>query len=130
MALKEVEPLTGYIRGGVTALACKKNYPVYLDETAQLFDVISISAGVRGLQVLLAPDDVLPCDGRQTRSDRQGQDVSGDPASQTSMDSPIVTGAEQGIRKQAVEFLRFTLRDSWVLESRTTSSLEGGISPS
>ena len=57
--LKEVEPLTGYIRGGVTALACKKSYPVYLDETAQLFDVISISAGLRGLQVLLAPDDYV-----------------------------------------------------------------------
>jgi Cys-tRNA(Pro)/Cys-tRNA(Cys) deacylase len=57
VALKEVEPLTGYIRGGVTALACKKEYPVYLDETAELFDVISISAGMRGLQVLLAPDD-------------------------------------------------------------------------
>src|SRR5262249_40717403 len=55
--LKEVEPLTGYIRGGVTALACKKNYPVFVDETAQLFDVISISAGLRGLQILLAPDD-------------------------------------------------------------------------
>ena len=57
--LKEVEPLTGYIRGGVTALACKKSYPVYLDETAHLFDVISISAGMRGLQVLLAPDDYI-----------------------------------------------------------------------
>jgi Cys-tRNA(Pro)/Cys-tRNA(Cys) deacylase len=57
--LKEVEPLTGYIRGGVTALACKKPYPVYLDETAQLFDVISISAGMRGLQVLIAPDDYI-----------------------------------------------------------------------
>src|SRR5690349_10333834 len=57
--LKEIEPLTGYIRGRVTALSCKKPYPVYLDETAQLFDVISISAGLRGLQVLLAPDDYL-----------------------------------------------------------------------
>ena len=57
--LKEVEPLTGYIRGGVTALACKKPYPVYLDETAQLFDVISISAGMRGLQILIAPDDYI-----------------------------------------------------------------------
>ena len=57
--LKEVEPLTGYIRGGVTALACKKPYPVYLDETAQLFDVISISAGMRGLQIFLAPDDYI-----------------------------------------------------------------------
>ena len=57
--LKEVEPLTGYIRGGVTALACKKTYPVYLDETAELFDLISISAGVRGLQVLLTPVDYI-----------------------------------------------------------------------
>jgi Cys-tRNA(Pro)/Cys-tRNA(Cys) deacylase len=57
--LKDVEPLTGYIRGGVTALACKKPYPVYLDETAQLFDVISISAGMRGLQVLLTPYDYI-----------------------------------------------------------------------
>jgi Cys-tRNA(Pro)/Cys-tRNA(Cys) deacylase len=57
--LKEVEPLTGYIRGGVTALACKKPYRVYLDETAQLFEVISISAGLRGLQVLLSPDEYI-----------------------------------------------------------------------
>lgn len=55
--LKEVEPLTGYVRGGVTAMACKRPYPVYLDETARLFEVISISAGLRGLQILLAPDD-------------------------------------------------------------------------
>lgn len=57
--LNEVLPLTGYIRGGVTALGCKKDYPVWVDETAQLFDVISISAGVRGMQILLAPDDYL-----------------------------------------------------------------------
>ena len=57
VSLNEVQPLTGYIRGGVTALACKREYPVWLDETAQLFDVISISAGQRGLQVLLAPED-------------------------------------------------------------------------
>ncbi len=59
VGLKEVQPLTGYIRGGVTALACKKDYPVYLDEAAQLFDVISVSAGRRGLQILLAPDDYI-----------------------------------------------------------------------
>jgi Cys-tRNA(Pro)/Cys-tRNA(Cys) deacylase len=58
-ALKDVQPLTGYIRGGVTALGAKKDYPVYLDETAQLFDVISVSAGVRGTQMLLAPADYL-----------------------------------------------------------------------
>jgi Cys-tRNA(Pro)/Cys-tRNA(Cys) deacylase len=57
--LKEVQPLTGYIRGGVTALACKRSYPVYLDETAELFDLISVSAGVRGTQILLAPSDYL-----------------------------------------------------------------------
>jgi Cys-tRNA(Pro)/Cys-tRNA(Cys) deacylase len=57
--LKEVQPLTGYIRGGVTALACKKDYPVYVDELVQVFDVISISAGVRGTQILLAPDDYI-----------------------------------------------------------------------
>ncbi len=55
--LKDVQPLTGYIRGGVTALACKKDYPVFLDETAMLFDVISVSAGVRGTQIFLAPGD-------------------------------------------------------------------------
>lgn len=57
VALKELVGLTGYVRGGVTALACKKPYPVFLDETAQLFDVISISAGQRGLQIFLHPDD-------------------------------------------------------------------------
>jgi Cys-tRNA(Pro)/Cys-tRNA(Cys) deacylase len=57
--LKEVQPLTGYIRGGVTALGCKKDYPVYADETIELFDVISISAGARGAQLLLKPADYL-----------------------------------------------------------------------
>ena len=57
--LKELQPLTGYIRGGVTALAGKKDYPVYLDETAILFDVISVSAGMRGTQILLKPDDYI-----------------------------------------------------------------------
>ena len=59
VSLKEVQPLTGYIRGGVTALAAKKSYPVYADEQIQLFDVIAVSAGVRGRQMLLAPDDYL-----------------------------------------------------------------------
>ncbi len=57
--VKEVQPLTGYIRGGVTALACKKEYPVYADETAILFDEISISAGVRGTQIVINPEDYL-----------------------------------------------------------------------
>jgi Cys-tRNA(Pro)/Cys-tRNA(Cys) deacylase len=54
--LKEVQPLTGYIRGGVTVLGAKKVYPVYVDETIELFDVVSVSAGRRGLQILLSPD--------------------------------------------------------------------------
>jgi Cys-tRNA(Pro)/Cys-tRNA(Cys) deacylase len=57
--LKEVQALTGYIRGGVTALACKKDYPVYIDELAEICDVISVSAGIRGLQILLAPADYI-----------------------------------------------------------------------
>ena len=57
--LKEVQQLTGYIRGGVTALGAKRDYPVYADETIELFEVISVSAGIRGTQVLLAPGDYL-----------------------------------------------------------------------
>jgi Cys-tRNA(Pro)/Cys-tRNA(Cys) deacylase len=57
--LKEVQSLTGYIRGGVTALAGKRDYPVFVDETIELFDVISVSAGVRGTQILLAPSDYI-----------------------------------------------------------------------
>ncbi len=57
--LKEVQPLTGYVRGGVTALAAKREFPVFVDETVELFDVISVSAGVRGMQILLAPADYL-----------------------------------------------------------------------
>lgn len=57
--LREVQQLTGYIRGGVTVLGCKRDYPVYADETIELFDVVSISAGVRGTQVLIAPSEYL-----------------------------------------------------------------------
>ena len=57
--VKQLQPLTGYIRGGVTALAAKKEYPVFVDQTIELFEVISISAGVRGMQILLAPKDYL-----------------------------------------------------------------------
>ena len=57
--LKEVQPLTGYIRGGVTVLGAKKAFPVYADETIQLWDAISVSAGVRGTQIILKPDDYL-----------------------------------------------------------------------
>jgi len=57
--LKEVLPLTGYVRGGVTAIGGRKEYPVYIDETAILFDEISVSAGVRGTQIVLRPDDFI-----------------------------------------------------------------------
>ena len=58
-SLKEVEPLTGYIRGGVTVMGAKKQFPAFADETIELFDQISVSAGQRGLQLLLAPSDYL-----------------------------------------------------------------------
>jgi Cys-tRNA(Pro)/Cys-tRNA(Cys) deacylase len=58
-SLKEVEPLTGYIRGGVTVMGAKKPFPAYADETIELFNVISVSAGQRGLQLILAPVDYL-----------------------------------------------------------------------
>jgi Cys-tRNA(Pro)/Cys-tRNA(Cys) deacylase len=57
--VKELQGLTGYIRGGVTALAAKRDFPVYVGETIELFDVVSISAGIRGLQILIAPADYL-----------------------------------------------------------------------
>ena len=57
--LKDVQPLTGYIRGGVTVFGAKKDFPVYIDETAILFDRVSISAGRRGTQLILSPDDFL-----------------------------------------------------------------------
>jgi Cys-tRNA(Pro)/Cys-tRNA(Cys) deacylase len=57
--LKDVQPLTGYIRGGVTVFGAKKDFPVYIDETAILFDRVSISAGRRGTQLILNPDDFL-----------------------------------------------------------------------
>jgi len=57
--LREVFPLTGYLRGGCSPLCTRKQYPVWIDETAQLYDQIYISAGKRGLQFLLSPDDLL-----------------------------------------------------------------------
>jgi Cys-tRNA(Pro)/Cys-tRNA(Cys) deacylase len=57
--VKELQALTGYIRGGVTALAAKRDFPIYVDETIELFDIVSLSAGVRGLQILIAPADYL-----------------------------------------------------------------------
>jgi Cys-tRNA(Pro)/Cys-tRNA(Cys) deacylase len=61
--LKEVRPLTGYVRGGVTVLGAKKAYPVYVDETIELFEVVSVSAGMRGLEIRLAPAEYLRATG-------------------------------------------------------------------
>jgi len=57
--LKEIKSLTGYIRGGVSPLAIKKNYPTYIDESAFQFPFIIFSAGVRGLQLKVNPNDLL-----------------------------------------------------------------------
>ena len=59
LPLKDLEPLTGYQRGGCSPLGMKKKLTTYLDETASLFDWISVSAGRRGLQMLLSPADLL-----------------------------------------------------------------------
>ena len=57
--LKEVQPLTGYIRGGVTVLGAKKKFPVFADELIELHEVISVSAGQRGLQIFVNPIDYV-----------------------------------------------------------------------
>ena len=62
--MKEVQPLTGYLRGGCSPLGMKKKYPVFLDESARSFPFISVSAGLRGIQVYLAPEDLRrACEG-------------------------------------------------------------------
>ena len=57
--LKEVQPLTGYIRGGVSPIGLKKHYPVFIDLIIKLQQKISISAGQRGLQLFLSPNDLI-----------------------------------------------------------------------
>jgi len=58
-SLKNVEPLTGYVRGGVTVMAAKTAFPAYADETIELFAEIAISAGMRGMQLVMMPSDYL-----------------------------------------------------------------------
>ena len=58
-SLKEVEPLTGYVRGGVTVMAARASFPAFVDETIELHEVVSISAGLRGVQLLMTPADYL-----------------------------------------------------------------------
>ncbi len=64
--LREVQPLTGYVRGGVTALGARKDYPVFVDENIEVFDQVSVSAGVRGTQIVLAPADYVRATGAAT----------------------------------------------------------------
>jgi len=61
--LREVRPLTGYVRGGVTALAAKKNYPVLVDDTCTLLEDMGVSAGALGEEIILAPADYLRATG-------------------------------------------------------------------
>ena len=56
--MKDIQPLTGYLRGGCSPMGMKKQFPTFIDETAQLFDAVSVSAGERGLQVVLSPLDL------------------------------------------------------------------------
>lgn len=64
--LREVQPLTGYVRGGVTALGARKDYPVFVNENIEVFDQVSVSAGVRGTQIVLAPADYVRATGAAT----------------------------------------------------------------
>lgn len=59
IALKELLPLTGYVRGGCSPLGAKKDYPVFLDSKALTHEKISISAGQRGMQLILSPQDLV-----------------------------------------------------------------------
>jgi Cys-tRNA(Pro)/Cys-tRNA(Cys) deacylase len=57
--MKEIQPLTRYIRGGVSPIGGKKHYPIFLDESAMRFPLISISAGARGSQIFISPGDLM-----------------------------------------------------------------------
>lgn len=59
VSLKEVQPLTGYIRGGVSPIGMKKHYPVFIDSNVQTQETIAVSAGLRGLQLFLRPVDLI-----------------------------------------------------------------------
>lgn len=58
LPMKELLPVTGYIRGGCSPVGMKKKFPTYIEETAELFDEIAVSAGIRGAQVILNPEDL------------------------------------------------------------------------
>ena len=59
LPMKDLEAVTGYVRGGCSPIGTKKPFPTLIDETAQLFDQVSVSGGRRGLSISLAPDDLV-----------------------------------------------------------------------
>lgn len=66
VAVKELLPLTGYVRGGCSPIGMKKTYPIFLDETVELFDAVIVSGGAIGLQIKLAPADLIDLTGART----------------------------------------------------------------
>lgn len=58
LAVKELLPTTGYIRGGCSPIGMKKKFPTFFEETAQLYEEIAVSAGARGIQLILSPEDL------------------------------------------------------------------------
>jgi len=70
--LKDVQPLTGYIRGGVTVLGAKKAFSAFIDSAALELSSISVSGGMRGLQILIAPRDYVKATGA-TAIDKLGR---------------------------------------------------------
>lgn len=59
IAVKEILQVTGYIRGGCSPIGMKKNYPTFIDESCNLYNSIYVSAGIRGLQLKISPDDLI-----------------------------------------------------------------------
>jgi len=57
--MRDLLMVTGYIRGGCSPIGMKKKFPTFIDETCELFDLIAISAGIRGMQILINPQDLI-----------------------------------------------------------------------
>ena len=64
--LKEVQPLTGYVRGGVSPLGTKKRYPVFIDEICLAWESISVSGGMKGVQLLVSPEHLIAATSART----------------------------------------------------------------